>query len=1773
MTLSIVSVASLAIMLAFATSITGSGVHRNAVTLNSAMQTAAAELTAAVQQQPTTAFASCSAALHVTQTPPTLNLPTGYTATITGVQYWTGSTWSPSTPQPVGGSCPTGTAATAGVSGLQLLTVSVTHNGNTSTTTAVTSNTAAPVSGQDCNETGQKFLVWESQPGNGLAGQALFPSPTLVIEDGSGTPCRNDASAVTLAITHGTGTAGASLSNCVTSRGGVGQTTFQNCSIGTPGTGYTLTATDATDGLTSPASAAFNIGAGVPVKLFFETSPVSGTGGTPFATTTHPIVVWVEDNSGNVVSTDNTVPTLAIGANPGGGALSGCTGSSNGAGVVSYTGCKIDKVGTGYTLTATDAADNLTTASAPSGPFNIAPGPAAQLVFTTSPGTTVVGTALAPNSVVIVEDAGGNPTTTNMGTVSLAIGNGPSGATLSGCTQATTGSTVTFSNCVINKTGTGYTLVATDSGFASTATSTPFNVVLTTPTIATTLSVSTLTPGGSAHDSATLTGAASSTGTATVTYSYYTNNTCTTGQVVVNSVTVPTSGTVPNSNTVIFNTPGTYYWQAVYSGDANNNGASSPCTAGANEQLAVKYSPTIATTLAASNISAGASTNDSATLTGAASSTGTATVTYSYYTNSTCTTGQVTVNSVTVGTNGLVPNSSAATVNAVGTYYWQAVYSGDANNFGVSSPCTATNNEKLTVAKASPTLTATGPVTGSAGIAITAANISSVFAASSGSNASGTITFKVFGPSANAPTSCTTGGTTVGTGVTVNGNGTYNPSAGFTPTTVGNYWWYASYNGDTNNNAAISTCGSGMSKTVVAQASPTLTVTGPGTGTIGTAITATNISSAFGASSGTNATGTITFKVFGPSANAPTSCTTGGTTVGTGVTVNGNGTYNPSAGFTPTTVGNYWWYASYNGDINNFAATSTCGSLMSETVVAKASPSVTATGPGTGTIATAISTTNISSVLTGGTAAPAVTGTITFTVFGPQSNAPTTCTSGGTTVGAGTTVNGNATYHPTAAFTPPGAGDYWWYASYGGDTNNNTATSTCGAGMSETVVSKASPAVTVAGPGTGTSGSLISTTNISSVLSAGTTAPAVTGTVTFTVFGPSNFGPNNCTTGGTLVGTATVNGNGTYNPTVGFTPTAAGNYWWYASYGGDANNNPATSTCGFFGMSETVVGKATPTLTATGPGTGSAGSAITTTSISSAFGSSSGTNATGTITFKVFGPSATAPTTCTAGTTVGTATVNGNGTYNPSASFTPTGAGNYWWYASYGGDTNNNTATSTCGSGMSETVVAQATPTLTATGPGTGNAGSAITTTNISSAFGASSGANATGTITFKVFGPLATAPTTCTAGTTVGTATVSGNNTYNPSASFTPTTVGNYWWYASYGGDANNATAASTCGSGMSETVVAVAAPTLTATGPGAGNAGTAITTANISSALGASSGANATGTITFTVFGPQTTAPTTCTAGTTVGTATVAGNNTYHPSAGFTPTTVGNYWWYASYGGDANNGAATSTCGSGMSKTVVAPAITTLTATGPGTGTIGTAISTANVSAALSGGTSIPEAGGIITFTVFGPQTSAPTTCTSGGTTVGAGTAVNGDATYHPSATFTPTGAGDYWWYASYGGDANNSAATSPCGATMSETQVAKFSPSVTVTGPGTGKAGTAIAASNINPALSGGTTNAAVTGTITVTVFGPSATAPTTCTAGTTVGTATVNGNGTYNPSASFTPTGAGNYWWYASLWRGHQQQHGDLDLWLGDVRDSGRPGHTDADGDGARNRQRG
>ena len=83
-------------------------------------------------------------------------------------------------------------------------------------------------------------------------------------------------------------------------------------------------------------------------------------------------------------------------------------------------------------------------------------------------------------------------------------------------------------------------------------------------------------------------------------------------------------------------------------------------------------------------------------------------------------------------------------------------------------------------------------------------------------------------------------------------------------------------------------------------------------------------------SAGQSPTGTITFKLYGPDAT-PNDYTDncGGTPLFTDTANVDSGNYNyDSDDFTPTSVGTYYWSASYSGDSNNQAATGSCSSVM-----------------------------------------------------------------------------------------------------------------------------------------------------------------------------------------------------------------------------------------------------------------------------------------------------------------------------------------------------------------------------------------------------------------------------------------------------------------------------------------------------------------------------------------------------------------------------------------------------------------------------------------------------------------------------------------------------------------------------------------------------------------------------------------------------------------------------------------------------------------------------
>ena len=204
----------------------------------------------------------------------------------------------------------------------------------------------------------------------------------------------------------------------------------------------------------------------------FTQQPNGGTGGVTW--TTQPKVA-IQDALGNTVTTSTASVTLAITSGTGtSGAVLTCTANPKAAvsGIASFAACKIDKAGTGYTLTATAA--GLTGAA--SNAFDVAVGPATKLVYTQQPTAVVAGSLISPAVVMTVQDVGGNTVTSSSATVAIAISTNPGGGTLSGAVSvAVSGGTATFADLSIDKTGTGYKLTASSSGLTS-ATSNTFNV-------------------------------------------------------------------------------------------------------------------------------------------------------------------------------------------------------------------------------------------------------------------------------------------------------------------------------------------------------------------------------------------------------------------------------------------------------------------------------------------------------------------------------------------------------------------------------------------------------------------------------------------------------------------------------------------------------------------------------------------------------------------------------------------------------------------------------------------------------------------------------------------------------------------------------------------------------------------------------------------------------------------------------------------------------------------------------------------------------------------------------------------------------------------------------------------------------------------------------------------------------------------------------------------------------------------------------------------------
>jgi hypothetical protein len=399
---------------------------------------------------------------------------------------------------PVPGVTVTFTAPASGASGTfanSTTTTSATSGSNgQATSSAFTANTVAgPAYTVTASATGTSSasfsltnspgaatqLVFTNQPSSGAsiqaAGTGTF-SAAVAVEDSYGNVETGDSStSLTLAL--GTNPGGGTLS--CTNTGGLtvtvaaGVAGYTSCAITKTGTGYKLTATSSPSHTAPTGANTFNITPGAASKLAFTPSPTGSTGGIAFATQPK---VTVQDQNANTVTGDSSSVTLAITSGTGtAGASLSCSTNPVAAsgGIATFSGCAIDKSGTGYTLTATDGSLSSATSSS----LTITVGPAAKLAFTQQPNGAVAATALATQPKIAIEDAGGNVVTTNTSKVTLAIGTNPASGTLTCTTNplAASAGVASFAACKISAGGAGYTLTATDGSLTS-ATSSSFSV-------------------------------------------------------------------------------------------------------------------------------------------------------------------------------------------------------------------------------------------------------------------------------------------------------------------------------------------------------------------------------------------------------------------------------------------------------------------------------------------------------------------------------------------------------------------------------------------------------------------------------------------------------------------------------------------------------------------------------------------------------------------------------------------------------------------------------------------------------------------------------------------------------------------------------------------------------------------------------------------------------------------------------------------------------------------------------------------------------------------------------------------------------------------------------------------------------------------------------------------------------------------------------------------------------------------------------------------------
>ncbi|MGA7237318.1 MAG: Ig-like domain-containing protein [Bryobacteraceae bacterium] len=277
-------------------------------------------------------------------------------------------------------------------------------------------------------------LAFVQQPSNASAGATITPPVTVQLEDIVGNPVRTGGVAINLQLIPAQTLSG-TLSRTTDVNG---LATFDNLSVHLAGQ-YQLFSESA--GVTSASSNSFRITASAPAS-------VRATGGTPQSTAilmafAQPLLATVTDGSGNPVS--GVTVNFAAPKSGASAALSAASATTDASGHASVTATANGTAGS-YMVTASTAGI--------SAGFSLTNtvGGVRQIGFIQQPSNALAGAHITPAVVVVVLDAGGNPTEGAIVAVSLQGGT----ATLGGTLTATADGTghATFSDLSVNTAGT-----------------------------------------------------------------------------------------------------------------------------------------------------------------------------------------------------------------------------------------------------------------------------------------------------------------------------------------------------------------------------------------------------------------------------------------------------------------------------------------------------------------------------------------------------------------------------------------------------------------------------------------------------------------------------------------------------------------------------------------------------------------------------------------------------------------------------------------------------------------------------------------------------------------------------------------------------------------------------------------------------------------------------------------------------------------------------------------------------------------------------------------------------------------------------------------------------------------------------------------------------------------------------------------------------------------------------------------------------------------------